>query len=126
MGQSLQINQHSTMKAAILALFCVALVASQDVPDLCQPCIRILTEANYPDMIACLEKDLVDKQICFKGGQICIEVDATVEETINLAISPLRLIPTPLNFAPWLESVVITKCLELSRTYFYKVCLKIK
>merc|ERR1711921_25007 len=81
---------NSTMKVAILALLCVALVASQDVPDLCQPCIRILTEADYPSMIAFLEKDLVDKQICFKGGQICIEVDATVEETVNLAISLLK------------------------------------
>merc|ERR1711974_67436 len=81
--------KYPTMKAALLVLFCVAFVASQDVPDLCQPCIRILTEADYTALSACLDKDLVDKQICFKGGQICIEVDATVEETIKLAQSLL-------------------------------------
>merc|ERR1712002_1029030 len=79
----------STMKVAVAFLFCFALAFSQDVPDLCKPCIRILTEADYTAMSACLDKDLVDKQICFKGGQICIEVDATVEETIKLAQSLL-------------------------------------
>merc|ERR1712002_729378 len=82
-------SNNSTMKVAILALLCVALVASQDVPDLCQPCIRIFTEADYAAMSACLDKDLVDRQICFKGGKICIEVDATVEETIKLLQSLL-------------------------------------
>merc|ERR1711887_342557 len=80
----------STMKVAIIALVCLALVASQDVPDLCQPCIRIISEADNASMIACLDKDLVDRQICFKGGQICIEVDATVEETIKLLQSLLE------------------------------------
>merc|ERR1712080_166133 len=89
--QSLQDPAKSSiMRFAILALFCVAFVAAQDVPDLCEPCVRILTEAEYPHMIGCLQKDLVDKQICFKGGDICIEVDATVEETINLLISLLE------------------------------------
>merc|ERR1719309_1286564 len=82
-------NQTPNMKVAILAHFCFALAVSQDVPDLCQPCIRIFTEADNAAMSACLDKDLVDRQICFKGGQICIEVDATVEETIKLLQSLL-------------------------------------
>merc|ERR1712002_1247927 len=81
-----QTQPNSTMK--VLAL-CVALAVSQDVPDLCEPCVRILTEADYTELSACLDKDLVDRQICFKGGQICIEVDAVVEETIKLAQSLL-------------------------------------
>merc|ERR1719309_1429195 len=75
-------NQTPNMKVAILAHFCFALAVSQDVPDLCQPCIRIFTEADNAAMSACLDKDLVDRQIC-------IEVDATVEETIKLLQSLL-------------------------------------
>merc|ERR1712055_296074 len=78
-----------TMKVIALLVLCVAVALSQDVPDLCESCVNILTQADYTELSACLDKDLVDRQICFKGGQICIEVDAVVEETIKLAQSLL-------------------------------------
>merc|ERR1711887_62211 len=74
----------SIMKVFILAILAVALVSAQDVPDLCDTCVRILTEADKAELTACLDKDLADKQICFKGGDICIEVDDTVAQTITL------------------------------------------
>merc|ERR1712121_45340 len=80
---------HTIMKVLILALFAVALVSSQDVPDLCESCVHILTVADVAELTACLDKDLADGQICFKGGQICIEVTDVVAETINLLKSLL-------------------------------------
>merc|ERR1712002_1192525 len=82
-------STHSIMKVLILAIFAIALVASQDVPDLCESCVHILTVADVAELTACLDKDLADGQIFFKGGQICIEVTDVVAETINLLKSLL-------------------------------------
>merc|ERR1712002_824641 len=103
----------SNMKVAVAFLFCLALAFSQDVPDLCQPCIRIISEAVNDAMIACLDKDLVDRQICFRGGQICIEVDATVEETIKLLQSPLKANTDPEEICTLAGICGDRKCLEL-------------
>merc|ERR1712002_922623 len=75
-------STNSTMKVLILAIFAIALVASQDVPDLCESCVHILTVADVAELTACLDKDLAD-------GQICIEVTDVVAETINLLKSLL-------------------------------------
>merc|ERR1712121_455699 len=86
---SSKLQTDSIMKVLIVAIFAIALVASQDVPDLCESCVAILTNADVAELTACLDKDLADGQICFKGGQICIEVDDVVAETINLLKSLL-------------------------------------
>ena len=64
-------------------------------PDLCETCVTFVTNLDIPEILACLNKDLVDKQVCLKGGKICIEVDAAVEETINLIISFLSASTDP-------------------------------
>merc|ERR1712113_1216544 len=117
----------SNMKVAVAFLFCLALAFAQDVPDLCQPCIRIISEADNDAMIACLDKDLVDRQICFKEVRSALRLMLLLRRPSSSFSLFLRLTLIQRRSAPWLESVVIVnKCLELSLNYFYNAILNIK
>ena len=73
--------------SSLLGLACTYKVnlcfSAAQVPDLCPSCVRVLEEADYAALSACIQKDLDDGMICLKGGAVCIKVDDAVRELLT-------------------------------------------